>query len=132
MHFDDECVRRSLKAGVRGYLLKDCEDLDLLTAVQAIGRGRAFFSPAVSKVLRQGSFDDGHSHKLGDNLALLANREREVLQLIAEGKTNQEIATVLSVSVPTVKTHRWRISDKLDLHATADLVRFAVRKKVVY
>src|SRR5213593_3353867 len=120
MHSDDVCVRQSLKAGARGYLLKDSEDLDLLKAVKAIGRGGSFFSPAVSKVLVE------------DNLALLTDREREVLQLIAEGKTNKEIAIVLSVSINTVETHRKHIMEKLDLHNTAEIVRFAVRKKIVH
>jgi DNA-binding NarL/FixJ family response regulator len=132
MHSDDVCVRQSLKAGARGYLLKDSEDLDLLKAVKAIGRGGSFFSPAVSKVLLEGYLGDPAGQDVEDNLALLTDREREVLQLIAEGKTNKEIATVLSVSINTVETHRKHIMEKLDLHNTAEIVRFAVRKKIVH
>jgi len=120
------------KAGARGYLLKDSEDLDLLKAVKAIGRGGSFFSPAVSKVLLEGYLGDAGGQEVEDNLALLTDREREVLQLIAEGKTNKEIATVLSVSINTVETHRKHIMEKLDLHNTAEIVRFAVRKKIVH
>src|SRR5213592_231044 len=90
MHSDDVCVRQSLKAGARGYLLKDSEDLDLLKAAKAIGRGGSFFSPAVSKVLLEGYLGDAGGQEVEDNLALLTDREREVLQLIAEGKTNKE------------------------------------------
>jgi two-component system response regulator NreC len=131
MHSDDVCVRQSLKAGARGYLLKDSEDLDLLRAVKAIGRGGSFFSPSVSKVLLEGYLGDTPGEELEDNLGRLTDREREVLQLIAEGKTNKEIATLLSVSVNTVETHRKHVMEKLDLHNTAEIVRFAVRKRIV-
>jgi DNA-binding NarL/FixJ family response regulator len=131
MHADDVCVRQSLKAGARGYLLKDSEDLDLLRAVKAIGRGGSFFSPAVSKVLLEGYLGEGGGAGVEDTLSLLTDREREVLQLIAEGKTNKEIATLLSVSINTIETHRKHIMEKLDLHNTAEIVRFAVRKKIV-
>lgn len=131
MHADDVYVRQSLKAGARGYLLKDSEDLDLLKAVKAVGRGGSFFSPLVSKVLLEGYLGDVAGQGVEDNLALLTDREREVLQLIAEGKTNKEIATLLTVSINTVETHRKHIMEKLDLHNTAEIVRFAVRKKIV-
>src|SRR5213080_94362 len=108
MHSDDVCVRQSLKAGARGYLLKD------------------------SEVLLEGYLGDAGGQEVEDNLALLTDREREVLQLIAEGKTNKEIATVLSVSINTVETHRKHIMEKLDLHNTAEIVRFALRKKIVH
>jgi DNA-binding NarL/FixJ family response regulator len=132
MHSDDVCVRQSLKAGARGDLLKDSEDLDLLKAIKAVGRGGSFFSPAVSKVLLEGYLGDSSGQPVEDSLSLLTDREREVLQLIAEGKTNKEIATLLSVSINTVETHRKHIMEKLDLHNTADILRFAVRKKIVH
>jgi DNA-binding NarL/FixJ family response regulator len=132
MHSDDVCVRQSLKAGARGYLLKDSEDLDLLKAIKAVGRGGSFFSPAVSKVLLEGYLGDSSGQPVEDSLSLLTDREREVLQLIAEGKTNKEIATLLSVSINTIETHRKHVMEKLDLHNTADIVRFAVRKKIVH
>src|SRR6476619_45788 len=111
MHSDDVCVRQSLKAGARGC---------------------SFFSPAVSKVLLEGYLGDSTGQPVEDSLSLLTDREREVLQLIAEGKTHKEIATLLSVSINTVETHRKHIMEKLDLHNTADIVRFAVRKKIVH
>lgn len=132
MHSDDVYVRQSLKAGARGYLLKDSEDLDLIKAVKAVGNGGSFFSPSVSKVLLAGYLGDPSGKEVEDNLALLTDREREVLQLIAEGKTNKEIANLLSVSINTVETHRKHVMEKLDLHNTAELVRFAVRKKIVH
>ena len=131
MHSDDVCVRQSLKAGARGHLLKDSEDLDLLKAIKAVGRGGSFFSPAVSKVLLEGYLGDSTGQPVEDSLSLLTDREREVLQLIAEGKTNKEIATLLSVSINTVETHRKHIMEKLDLHNTAELVRFAIRERLV-
>lgn len=132
MHSDDVYVRQSLKAGARGYLLKDSEDLDLIKAVKAVGQGGSFFSPAVSKVLLAGYLGDATGKDVDDTVALLTDREREVLQLIAEGKTNKEVANLLSVSINTVETHRKHVMEKLDLHNTAELVRFAVRKKIVH
>jgi DNA-binding NarL/FixJ family response regulator len=105
--------------------------LDLLKAVKVIGRGGTFFSPAVSKVLLEGYLGDAGGREIEDDLALLTDREREVLQLIAEGRTNKEVAAVLSVSINTVETHRKHIMEKLDLHNTAELVRFAIRKRLV-
>lgn len=132
MHSDDVYVRQSLKAGARGYLLKDSEDLDLIKAVKAVGQGGSFFSPSVSKVLLAGYLGDPTGKEVEDNLALLTDREREVLQLIAEGKTNKDVANLLNVSINTVETHRKHVMEKLDLHNTAELVRFAVRKKIVH
>src|SRR5262245_45188626 len=131
MHSDDVSVRQSLKAGARGYLLKDADDIDLLNAVKAVARGKSYFSPAVSKVLLTAYRGDG-GHPIEDNLALLTDRECEVLRLIAQGKRNKEIAVELTVSVNTVETHRKHIMEKLDLHNTAEIVRFAVRKNVVH
>src|SRR4026208_1527816 len=122
MHSDDVCVRQSPTAGARGALLKDSEDLDLLKAIKAVGRGGSFFSPAVSKVLLEGYLGDSTRQPVEDSPAPAAPREREVLQLIAEGKTSKEIAILLSVSINTVETHRKHIMEKLDLHNTADIV----------
>jgi len=132
MHGDDVYVRQALKAGARGYLLKDSEDLDLIKAVKAIRAGGSFFSPPVSKVVLSGYLGDKDGGDAEDGVARLTDREREVLQLIAEGKTNKEVAHALSVSVNTVETHRKHIMEKLDLHNTAEIVRFAVRKKIVH
>ncbi len=132
MHGDDVYVRQALKAGARGYLLKDSEDLDLIKAVKAIRGGGSFFSPPVSKVVLSGYLGDKADGDAEDSVARLTDREREVLQLIAEGKTNKEVAHCLSVSVNTVETHRKHIMEKLDLHNTAELVRFAIRTKIVH
>jgi len=132
MHGDDVYVRQALKAGARGYLLKDSEDLDLIKAVKAIRDGGSFFSPPVSKVVLSGYLGDRADGEAEDGVARLTDREREVLQLIAEGKTNKEVAHALSVSVNTVETHRKHIMEKLDLHNTAELVRFAIRTKIVH
>src|SRR5581483_11404325 len=122
-------IRQSLKGGARGYLLKD--SADILKAAKAIARGGSFFSPAVSKLLRAAYVDEAKAREIEDNLDLLTEREQQVLRLIAEGKTNRAIAGLMSVSVNTVETHRKHIMEKLDLHNTAEIVRFAVRKKVV-
>jgi two-component system response regulator NreC len=131
MHSDDIYVRQALKAGAKGYLLKDSEDLDLIKAVKSVARGGSYFSPSISKVLLDGYLSDSGSGSSEDALSRLTGREREVLQLISEGKTNKEIARVLSLSINTVESHRKHVMEKLDLHNTADLVRFAVRHGMV-
>jgi two-component system response regulator NreC len=132
MHGDDVYVRQALKAGARGYLLKDSEDLDLIKAVKAVRAGGSFFSPPVSRVVPSGYLGDKADGETDDTVSRLTDREREVLQLIAEGKTNKEVAHSLAVSINTVETHRKHIMEKLDLHNTAELVRFAIRKKIVH
>jgi DNA-binding NarL/FixJ family response regulator len=122
MHKDSVYVREILRAGARGYLLKDSISSDLLAAVRAIARGEGYLSPGVSDAV----LNDYRRH-VTDPIDLLSSREREVLQMIAEGKTNKEIATVLNLSVYTVDAHRGRIMEKLNLHSVTDLVRFAVR-----
>ena len=131
MLYDDESVRLSLAAGARGYLLKDSEDLDVVKAVQALGRGGSFFSPRVSKVLVAGYLGGGSQKDAGDELAQLTDRERDVLQHVALGKTNREIAAALSLSAATVAMYRRQIMEKLDLRNTAEIVRFAMRRKMV-
>jgi two-component system response regulator NreC len=122
MHKDSVYVREILRAGARGYLLKDSISSDLLAAVRAIARGEGYLSPGVSDAV----LNDYRRH-VTDPIDLLSSREREVLQMIAEGKTNKEIATVLNLSVYTVDSHRGHIMEKLNLHSVTDLVRFAVR-----
>ncbi len=126
MHKDSVYVREILRAGARGYLLKDQIDSDLLAAVRAVARGEGYLSPAVSDAV----LNDYRKH-VSDPIDLLTSREREVLQMIAEGKTNKEIATVLDLSVYTVDAHRGRIMEKLNLHSVNELVRFAVRNGLV-
>ena len=127
MNSDDVAIRRSLKAGARGYLLKPSSDV--VRAVKQIARGHSFFSPEAARLL-SGDYV-GPGREIEDNLNLLTERELQVMRQIAEGKTNKEIAALLGVSVNTIETHRKHIMDKLDLHNTAEIVRFAVRKKVV-
>ncbi len=126
MHKDSVYVREILRAGARGYLLKDAVDEDLIAAVRAVSRGEGYLSPGVADAV----LTDYRQH-VTDPIDLLTSREREVLQLIAEGKTNKEIATLLSLSVYTVDAHRGRIMEKLNLHSTGELVRFAIRKGLV-
>lgn len=126
MHKDAVYVREILRAGARGYLLKDCVDTDLVDAVRAIARGDGYLSPAVSS----GVLSDYRRH-VSDPIDLLTSREREVLQMVAEGKTNKEIASSLNLSVYTVDAHRGKIMEKLNLHSTGEMVRFAVRNGVV-
>ena len=126
MHKDSVYVREILRAGARGYLLKDAVDEDLIAAVRAVSRGEGYLSPGVADAV----LTDYRQH-VTDPIDLLTTREREVLQLIAEGKTNKEIATLLNLSVYTVDAHRGRIMEKLNLHSTGELVRFAIRKRLV-
>jgi two-component system, NarL family, response regulator NreC len=126
MHKDAVYVREILRAGARGYLLKDSADADLIAAVRAVAKGEGYLSPGVSDAV----LSDYRRH-VTDPLDLLTGREREVLQLIAEGKTNKEIATSLTLSVYTVEAHRGRLMEKLNLHSTGELVRFAVRSGLI-
>lgn len=126
MHKDGVYVREILRAGAAGYLLKDSDEADLLSAVRAVGRGEGFLSPAIADAV----LSDYRKH-VTNPLDLLTTREREVLQWIAEGKTNKEIAQALSLSVYTVEAHRGRIMEKLNLHSTGELVRFAVRNGII-
>ena len=126
MHKDSVYVREILRAGARGYLLKDSIAADLLAAVRAVARGEGYISPAVSDAV----LNDYRRH-VTNPIDLLSSREREVLQMIAEGKTNKEIASVLNLSVYTVDAHRGRIMEKLNLHSVNELVRFAVRNGLV-
>jgi len=126
MHKDSVYVREILRAGARGYLLKDSIASDLLAAVRAVARGEGYLSPGVSDAV----LDDYRRH-VTDPIDLLTSREREVLQTIAEGKTNKDIANILKLSVYTVDAHRGHIMEKLNLHSGNELVRFAVRYGLV-
>ncbi len=126
MHKDAVYVREILKAGAKGYLLKDAGEGDLLKAIRAIVKGEGFLSPAVSDAV----LNDYRKH-VTNQIDLLTSREREVLQWIAEGKTNKEIASVLVLSVYTIEAHRGRIMEKLNLHSTGELVRFALRNGII-
>ncbi|HVN87350.1 MAG TPA: response regulator transcription factor [Candidatus Binatia bacterium] len=131
MHADDAYIRQSLRAGAKGYLLKDADDQDLLKAIAALSAGGSYFSPEVSRVVLDAFLHQPEADASVDELAALSDREREVLQLIAEGKSNKEVAQILDVAVSTIESHRKRLMEKLNLHNTAEMVRFAVRKGIV-
>jgi DNA-binding NarL/FixJ family response regulator len=130
MYSDEAYVTQMLKAGAKGYLLKDSADVDLLEAVQAVSQGKSFFSPAVARLM-----SDDYRHQRGehavDRYESLSDREREIFQLVAEGKTNKEMAALLFISPSTVETHRARVMEKLDLHSAAEIVLYAVRRGVI-
>jgi two-component system, NarL family, response regulator NreC len=131
MHSDEAFITPALQAGARGYLLKDSADTDLIRGVTAVAAGKSFFSPIAAKVM----LDDylRHLAKKGivDRYEALSEREREIFQLVAEGRSNKEVADLLSISVATVETHRAHILQKLDVHSTAELVLYAVRRGVI-
>ena len=131
VHSDEEYLLRALTAGAKGYLLKESADVDLLRAVQAVAQRKSFFSPAVAKMLLDDFVQQLKQRGLKDSFDLLSDREKEVFQLLAEGKTAKEIATLLTLSPYTVETHRTHIMQKLDLHSSVDLVLYAVRKKII-
>jgi two-component system response regulator NreC len=131
MHSDESYVLRALKAGARGYLLKDSPEADLIAAIRAVHDGKAFFSPAISKMMVEDYMRQLQQRDVEDTYELLTGREREVLQLLAEGKSNKETATILNLSLYTVETHRSNILQKLNLHGTPELILYAVRKGVI-
>lgn len=131
MHADEAYVNQILKAGATGYLLKDSADVDLLQAVSAVSKGKSFFSPSVARVMLNDYVRELADKGITDRYDSLSEREREVFQLIAEGKANKEIAALLSISPSTVETHRARIMEKLDLHSAAEIVLYAVRRGVI-
>lgn len=131
MHADESYIIRALAAGARAYLLKDATDEDLLPAVRAVAAGRPFFSPAVASVLVEDYVRTLQKRNLTDSYDLLTDREKEVLHLLAEGRANKEVATLLDVGLSTVETHRANLMQKLNLHGTADIVLYAVRKRLI-
>jgi two-component system response regulator NreC len=131
MHADEAYVTQMLRAGAAGYLLKDSADVDLLHAVEAVSVGKSFFSPAIARVIADDYVRQLADRGITDRYELLSEREREIFQLIAEGKTNKEIAALLFLSPSTVDTHRSRIMEKLDVHSAAEIVLYAVRKGVI-
>lgn len=131
MHSDESYIIRALAAGARGYLLKDATDEDLLPAVRAVAAGKPYFSPAVTAVLVEDYIRRLQARGLSDSYHLLTDREKEVLQLLAEGRSNKEVATLLDLSLSTVETHRGNMMQKLNLHNTAEIVLYAVRKGII-
>jgi two-component system, NarL family, response regulator NreC len=131
MHSDEGYLTRALTAGVKGYLLKETADVDLYRAVQVVAQGKVFFSPTIANTLLEDYMRQLQQRGLQDSYELLTDREKEILQLLAEGKSNKEVATTLDLSTYTVETHRTHIMQKLNLHSSADIVLYAVRKKII-
>jgi len=131
MHSDESYVLRALKAGAKGYLLKDSAEDDLIRAIHAVTNGKSFFSPAVSKVLLDDYMRKLQRSGAEDKYDLLTPREREILQLVVEGKSNKDVANMLNLSVYTVETHRSNIMEKLNVKGVPELVLYAVRKGIV-
>lgn len=131
VHSDEAYILRALKAGARGYLLKDSAETDLIQAVRAVGAGKAYFSPVVSKVLADDYLRQIRQQGVEDPYDLLTGRERELLQLIAELKSTKEIAELMGVSTHTVDTHRSNLMQKLNVHSIPELILYAVRKGVI-
>ena len=131
MHSDEGYVLRALKAGAKGYLLKDSAENDLIEAIKAVSQGKAFFSPEISKILAEDYVREVKKRGAEDSYELLTSREREILHLLAEGKSNKDIATSLNLSLYTVETHRRNLQDKLNLHSVAELILYAVRKGII-
>lgn len=131
MHADETFVLRALKSGARGYVLKDSRDTDLTSAIRLVREGKSYFSPAVSRVLVEDYVRHLRDQEADDSYELLSSREREVFQLVAEGKSNKEIAAVLGVSPYTVESHRSNILGKLNLHSVPELILYAVRRGII-
>lgn len=131
MYSDEEYIVRALSAGAKGYLLKDSAEAELVSAVRSVSIGRPFFSPAIAQMLLDDYLRQLQQRGLTDSYELLSDREKEVIHLLAEGKTNKDVATILQISPYTVETHRNHIMQKLNLHNTAEIVLYAVRKKII-
>lgn len=131
MYVDESYIMRALKAGARGYLLKDSAPADLISAIQAVSQNKSFFSPKVSRILAEDYVRVLKQKGAVDSYDLLTSREREILQLITEGKANKEVAAALNISPYTVETHRSHILEKLNLHNPAELILYAVRKGLI-
>ena len=131
MHSDEGYVLRALKSGARGYLLKDSAESDLIQAIKAVSEGKAFFSPEISKVLAEDYVREINIRGAEDSYDLLSPREREILQLLVEGRSNKDIAGSLNLSLYTVETHRRNLQSKLNLHSFPELILYAVRKGII-
>ena len=132
MHADESYILRALNAGAAAYLLKDATDEDLLPAIRAVVARRRYFSSAVSRLLSEEFVTQLRRRGLTDSYELLTDREKEVLLLLAQGRANKEVAADLSVGVSTVETHRANLMQKLGLHSTAEIVLYAVRKRLIH
>jgi len=131
MYSDESYVLRALNAGAKAYVLKDSVETDVLNAVRAVMAGKPFFSPVITQMLLEDYVRMMSQQGVQDSYELLTEREKEILQLLAEGKTNKEVAAALDLSVYTVEGHRGNLMQKLKLRNTAEIVLYAVRKNVV-
>jgi DNA-binding NarL/FixJ family response regulator len=131
MHQDESYVLGSLNAGAKGYLLKDSMRKEVIEAIRAVSQGRSFLTRKVGAMLQEDYISQLRRRGLEDSYDLLTDREREILQLIAEGRTNKEVANILNISLTTVETHRTHILQKLDLHSVPELILYAVRKGII-
>ena len=131
MHADEGYLLRALNAGVKGYLLKESAEHDLRRAMLAVAQGNAFFSPAITHALLEDYMRVLRQENISDSFDLLTSREKEILQLLAEGRSNKEVAAILDVSPHTVESHRTNLMQKLNLHNTAEIVLYAVRKNLI-
>lgn len=131
MHQDESYVLGSLNAGAKGYLLKDSMRKEVIEAIRAVSQGRSFLTRKVSAMLQEDYISQLRRRGLEDSYELLTDREREILQLIAEGRANKEVASLLNISLTTVETHRTHILQKLDLHSVPELILYAVRKGII-
>ncbi|HUA58708.1 MAG TPA: response regulator transcription factor [Verrucomicrobiae bacterium] len=131
MHQDESYVLGSLKAGAKGYLLKDSLRTEVVDAIRAVSHGRSFLTRKVARVLQEDYISRMEMRGVEDSYDLLTDREREVLQLVAEGRTNKEVANDLNISLTTVETHRTHILQKLGLHSVPELILYAVRKGII-
>jgi two-component system, NarL family, response regulator NreC len=131
MHADESYIMRALSAGAKGYLLKDTAEQDILPALRTVVQGRPYFSPQVTSTLLEDYVRFLKQRGLQDSYDLLTDREKEVLHLLAEGRSNKEAAQLLNLGVSTVETHRTNLMQKLNLHSTAEIVLYAVRKRII-
>lgn len=131
MHPNEAYIGRALQAGAKGYLLKDSADSDLVGAITLVSQGKSFFSPAVARVMQDEYVRHLAAHGVVDRYDSLSAREREIFHLVAEGRSNKEIADLLFVSPSTIETHRAHIMEKLDVHSAVELVLFAVRRGLI-
>lgn len=131
VYSDEGYLLNALRAGARGYVLKSSAESEIVDAVRAVSEGKAFFSPKVSRILADDYMRFLEEKRVGDTYDLLTDRERQILQLLAEGQSNKDIATILNLSPTTVICHRQHIFQKLNLHNISDLILYAIRKGVI-
>jgi two-component system, NarL family, response regulator NreC len=131
MHADESYILRALGAGAKGYLLKESTETDILPAVRSVQEGKPYFTPSIARVLLEDYLRMMKQHNVQDSFDLLTEREKEVLQLLAQGKSNKEVAQILNLSPHTIDSHRTNLMQKLGLHNTAEIVLYAVRKGMI-